>query len=288
LAYPLTLCESVDDAGSIVKNMNFGAYDTVTMFLYIPDADIDWAGGMIFIKTSPNWVWHQGDWVNFSLGTWNKLTMSLSGMNDLDYVRELGFLICGLGSGEATLYIDYVGIGKLLMPDTTPSGPPTGIAVAPVKTGTLNISWTNPTDLDLSHIRIYRSTVPGELGDLAYDNVIGTYKQDTGLALGTTYCYTLRSVDLSGNESTNTDQHSGVPAALVNLALGKSAEASSKEEYTEWYTGEPSDACDGDMGTRWASECSDPQWIWVDFGASYQLNRVVLYWEHVYGRAYEI
>lgn len=290
LAYSLSIPNVgwFDDAGYIMKDMNFSEYDVITMYLYIPDdPNIWWMGGVVFTMSGTDWHWGQGPWVNFEKGTWNKLTLPMSSVSNPNYIRELGFLICGGGNVETTLRIDYVCLEKLLV-DTTPPGPPTDIIVAPVKTGTLNISWTNPTDPDFSHIHIYRSTVSGELGDLVYDNVTGTFKQDTSLTIGTTYYYTLRSVDLSGNESTNTDQHSGIPAALVNLALGKTVEASSNEQPSQWYAGEPSDVCDGDMGTRWSSEYSDPQWIYVDLGASYWINRVVLYWETAYGKSYEI
>jgi hypothetical protein len=42
------------------------------------------------------------------------------------------------------------------------------------------------------------------------------------------------------------------------------------------------------MTTRWSSLFSDPQWIYVDLGATYTINRVVLRWEVAYGRSYTI
>jgi hypothetical protein len=49
-------------------------------------------------------------------------------------------------------------------------------------------------------------------------------------------------------------------------------------------------AVDGDPTTRWGSgwASSDPQWIQVDLGAVYHINRVVLDWEAAYGVAYKI
>jgi hypothetical protein len=69
-----------------------------------------------------------------------------------------------------------------------------------------------------------------------------------------------------------------------NLALNKAATASSSE--TASYT--PNLAVDGNTGTRWASAFSDPQWIRVDLGGSYAINRVVLRWEAAYARAYKV
>jgi hypothetical protein len=69
----------------------------------------------------------------------------------------------------------------------------------------------------------------------------------------------------------------------VNLALGKTAVASST------YSGLPaSNATDGNVLTRWSSLFSDPQWIYVDLGAVYTINRTVLRWETAYGRSYQL
>ncbi|MDP9818919.1 hypothetical protein J3R04_004889 [Spirilliplanes yamanashiensis] len=47
-------------------------------------------------------------------------------------------------------------------------------------------------------------------------------------------------------------------------------------------------AFDGNAGTRWSSQFSDPQWIRVDLGATATVSQVVLQWEGAYGRAYRI
>jgi hypothetical protein len=69
-----------------------------------------------------------------------------------------------------------------------------------------------------------------------------------------------------------------------NLALNKPATASSVEN-----AGSPASAAvDGNAGTRWSSAFSDPQWIYVDLGAAYQVNQVKLNWEAAYATAYQI
>ncbi|GAB4085816.1 hypothetical protein GCM10028784_24460 [Myceligenerans cantabricum] len=50
----------------------------------------------------------------------------------------------------------------------------------------------------------------------------------------------------------------------------------------------PRFAVDGDAGTRWASDPSDDEWIRVDLGASYPLDRVDLSWEGAYGAAFTL
>jgi len=68
------------------------------------------------------------------------------------------------------------------------------------------------------------------------------------------------------------------------LSQGHAATASSQEN-----AGTPaSNAVDGNTGTRWSSAFSDPQWIYVDLGATHTISKVVLNWEAAYGKAYQI
>ena len=70
----------------------------------------------------------------------------------------------------------------------------------------------------------------------------------------------------------------------TNIAQGKPTTASSTEN-----AGTPAAAAtDGDTGTRWSSAFSDPQWLQVDLGQSYNVNNVTLDWEAAYGKAYQI
>ena len=69
-----------------------------------------------------------------------------------------------------------------------------------------------------------------------------------------------------------------------NLALFKTAVCSS----TESAAYPAANAFDGDMTTRWSSAFSDPQYIYVDLGASYNLCEVVLYWEAAYATGFHI
>ncbi|MFY1670321.1 ThuA domain-containing protein [Plantactinospora sp. WMMB334] len=85
------------------------------------------------------------------------------------------------------------------------------------------------------------------------------------------------------NVRIRTDGPSQPPA--TDLARGRSVTASSVEPNSPHA---PGNAVDGNSGTRWGSAHSDPQWITVDLGASYRLDRVRLNWETAYGRAYQI
>jgi beta-glucosidase len=71
---------------------------------------------------------------------------------------------------------------------------------------------------------------------------------------------------------------------LENVALNRPVTCSSIEgpNYSS------SNAVDGDLATRWSSQFSDPQWIYVDLGAQQRIKRVILRWERAYGKAYWI
>ncbi|MEY9887049.1 hypothetical protein ABIA35_006675 [Catenulispora sp. MAP12-49] len=70
----------------------------------------------------------------------------------------------------------------------------------------------------------------------------------------------------------------------TNLALNKTATASSVEN-----SGTPASAAvDGNSGTRWSSQFSDPQWLQVDLGSTQSICEVTLNWETASGKAYQI
>ncbi|HTJ33558.1 MAG TPA: discoidin domain-containing protein [Dactylosporangium sp.] len=69
-----------------------------------------------------------------------------------------------------------------------------------------------------------------------------------------------------------------------NIAQGKPTTASSSENATLG----AGNATDGNTGTRWSSAFSDPQWLQVDLGQSYNITSVNLNWEAAYARAFQI
>lgn len=74
------------------------------------------------------------------------------------------------------------------------------------------------------------------------------------------------------------------PVEPVNLAL-KRPVATSTVEVVQF---PGPNAVDGLLGTRWSSKFADPQWIYVDLGATYNVNRVVLNWEVAYALQYRL
>ena len=73
---------------------------------------------------------------------------------------------------------------------------------------------------------------------------------------------------------------------LANVALDRAVTCSSIEDDNPVFI--CSHAVDGNLTTRWSSQFSDPQWIYVDLGARMNIERVILHWETAYGRAYRI
>ncbi len=106
---------------------------------------------------------------------------------------------------------------------------------------------------------------------------------NNGLINGTTYYYVVSATD-GVNTSSNSIQVSAVPTLpLQNLALNKPVSASSTQ------TGNPAaNAVDGNTGTRWATDWSDPQWIYVDLQGTYNITEVKLNWEAAYGKSFQI
>ncbi|GAA4622625.1 hypothetical protein GCM10023196_015580 [Actinoallomurus vinaceus] len=100
-------------------------------------------------------------------------------------------------------------------------------------------------------------------------NVTVTAKDATGAGGSTSFTWTVNS---AGGCST------------TNIAQGKTATASS----TESVAFPAQNAVDGNLGTRWSSAFSDPQWLQVDLGSTRSLCKVTLNWETAYATAYQI
>ena len=73
-------------------------------------------------------------------------------------------------------------------------------------------------------------------------------------------------------------------AAPTLLSQGRPTTASSAENIAFPATS----ATDGDLGTRWSSAFSDPQWIQVDLGSSQVITQVRLDWEPAYAKAFAV
>src|SRR5262245_47073860 len=73
-------------------------------------------------------------------------------------------------------------------------------------------------------------------------------------------------------------------AAGPLISQGRPTAASSVENATF----PAANAVDGNAGTRWSSQFSDPQWIRIDLGATAAIDQVILVWEAAFARAFQI
>jgi hypothetical protein len=122
---------------------------------------------------------------------------------------------------------------------------------------------------------IYSTTTGnGAIDDLTGLSGTGRYIRMYGTQRATVYGYSLYEFQVYG-----TPTSSG-----TLLSQGHPATASSLENSSF----PASNAVDGNTGTRWSSAFSDPQWIYVDLGATHTISKVVLNWEAAYGKAYQI
>ncbi|MGD0606073.1 MAG: ricin-type beta-trefoil lectin domain protein, partial [Streptosporangiaceae bacterium] len=76
----------------------------------------------------------------------------------------------------------------------------------------------------------------------------------------------------------------GGTCGTTNLALNQTATASSVQNASF----PAADAVDGNLGTRWSSAFSDPQWLEVDLGSTQSICQVTLNWETAYATAFQI
>jgi hypothetical protein len=174
---------------------------------------------------------------------------------------------------EELNWIDFLGTNG------SPSVPSS--LAATVGNAQVVLSW--PISAGATGYNVKRSTANGGPYTIIAGPTSPGYT-NTGLANGTTYYYVVSATNTAG-ESSNSVQVAAIPAGVaVNLALNKPATVSSVEN--SGYPG--SNAVDGNTGTRWSSAFSDPQWIYVDLQATYNITEVKLNWESAYGKSYQI
>ena len=139
---------------------------------------------------------------------------------------------------------------------------------------------------------IYSTTTgTGGVQSLAVSGT-GRYIRMYGTARGTVYGYSLWEFQVQGTPTatptptpTTAPTPTPTPAPTgTNIALHKPVTCSSLESAAY----PCANAVDGNLTTRWSSAFSDPQWIYVDLGATHTISQVVLNWEAAYGKAFQI
>ena len=164
-----------------------------------------------------------------------------------------------------------------------PVSVPTGVSATAGNTQVV-LNWSASAGAT-SYILQRSTTAGGPYTAIAFPTV--TSYTNTSLINGTTYFYVVSATD-GINVSSNSIEVSATPlASHVNLALNQPVTVSSYQASSPYCPG--SYAVDGNTtSTRWASAWSDPQWIYVDLGATYSVAEVQLYWENAYATSFQI
>ncbi len=178
---------------------------------------------------------------------------------------------------------------------TTNNGnPPSGIYYKKTSLDKINFPtglgtpfMESSNDTNINNATSKKGSVDGTTGlvVLASDVTTGNYWHNT-LGMPAPVPTATPSGPTATPTPTNTPLATPTATAVssANLAVGRPATASSLESASY----PASNAVDGNGGTRWSSQFSDPQWLAVDLGQSYAIDRVRLSWETAYGSAYQI
>ncbi|OJH42860.1 hypothetical protein BON30_01650 [Cystobacter ferrugineus] len=119
--------------------------------------------------------------------------------------------------------------------------------------------------------------IQGVSGSGRYVRVLGTKRALTN------YGYSILELEVYG--TLGTSEPPPAPSEDSHLlSLKRPAYASSQEGNNSAEL-----AVDGTTGARWASQWGvDPQWIYVDLGATAQIDRVKIQWEGAYAKDYKV
>jgi hypothetical protein len=211
---------------------------------------------------------------------WGELT-TLSGSDS--YNDAIG-LLCML-SISGNWWVP--GSGTVTPPPVVAPAAPASLVAIAASSSQINLSWTDNSSNE-DNFKIEYSTNGGTSWTaLATTASNAISYSNTGLTASTTYTYRVYAANTAGNSAySNTISATTLPVSTsANLALNKTGVASSLE--TSAYPATL--AFDGSATTRWASvEAIDPQWIYVDLGATYSVNRVKITWENAYAKDYLI
>jgi hypothetical protein len=168
---------------------------------------------------------------------------------------------------------------EFLSTDGTPSTP-SGLTASP---NGLQVELNWSAAAGATNYNIKRSLTNGGPYAIIASSTATSYT-NTSLALGTTYYYVVSAVNTFGESGNSTQANATVSSPSVNLALNKPVTVSSVEN--SGLAG--ANAVDGNPATRWSSAFSDPQWLYVDLQATYDISRVKLNWEAAYGKAFQL
>lgn len=105
---------------------------------------------------------------------------------------------------------------EVVLSDDVPLPPKNILVNNPGVGEKLIVSWQLPDNINFNKVYIYRSTTAGDYGEAIAELNVESQRlmnyQNTGLSNNQTYYYLIRTVNIDGQESSNTLQVSGVPS----------------------------------------------------------------------------
>jgi beta-glucosidase len=118
----------------------------------------------------------------------------------------------------------------------------------------------------------------------------GRYLRVYGTARATGYGYSIWELVIHTQGGASVTPTSASPSPSGSTGGPGTLISAYRPVFASSYEGgnAPGAALDGRTNTRWSSQFSDPQWIYVDLGAPAAVSRVVLNWEAAYATAYHI
>jgi hypothetical protein len=149
-----------------------------------------------------------------------------------------------------------------------------------IQTSTNGTTWTTAAS---------RSGSTSEHQDLAVSGS-ARYVRVNGLTRQSAFGYSLYDLKVWSTDGGTTTPPTSPPPTTTPpadgtlLSQGHPATASSSENGSFLAP----NAVDGNLGTRWSSAFSDPQWFQVDLGGTHSISRIVLNWETAAGKAFQI
>ncbi|HEX9017239.1 MAG TPA: discoidin domain-containing protein, partial [Chloroflexota bacterium] len=201
-------------------------------------------------------------------GSWNRRTFSTVGDNqtrpivliDTDHRNLYMFATTNNGNAPSAIIYKATPIDNINFPS-----------------GQGTVFMQSSTDTNINNATSKKGSVNSQTGllVLASDLSTGNYWHNS---------INLAATGTLPTATPSTSTPTPTPAATTNLALNRPAVASSLESSSY----PASNAVDGNTSTRWSSQFSDPQWIYVDLGSSYNISSVTLMWETAYASAFQI
>lgn len=141
-----------------------------------------------------------------------------------------------------------------------------------IQTSTDNVNWITQNTITGNTTSGVHTYATAAVPTARYVRMYGTSR-------ATGWGYSLYEFTVYGAPITSNTTPTG-----TSLALNQYTTVSSVDMVT--HTGNM--AVDGNSTTRWSSAYSDPQWIYVDLGATKYISKVTLTWETACGRNYQI